>query len=90
MSQVSSFSGSQDSSHSLLVVVLIGAPPQALVVADVASVDAGCGVSMWRARSGDSWWSMCTTVQCIHTAQTTVSRNSTKKVLDGKPDHALV
>jgi hypothetical protein len=50
----------------------------------------GAGLSRCRARSGDSLWSMWTTVQCIHAKQVAVRRNRTKKVELGKPDHTLV
>ena len=94
-SQVFSFSGSQDSSHSPLagpgvrrahVFSPSGAGwPSGQRVAAAAAVD-----SRWWASSGDSWCSIRTTVRCIQTKQVVVSRKRTKKVEVGKPDHTLV
>src|SRR6478609_6088759 len=95
-SQVFSFSGSQDSSHSpvragawdVLIVCLLGQGRVAEVGQRVVATAAV--VSRLRASSGDSWCSIRTTVRCIQTKQVPVSRKRTKKVEVGKPDHTLV
>ena len=93
LSQVSSFSGSQASSHSPLRRGASCCSCRASSGDLVQGSGHGwggrlSGLSSRPASSGDSVCSMWTTVQCIHRAQTAVRRNRTKKVLDGKPDHA--
>ena len=97
LSQVFSFSGSQDSSHS----------PQragagAVLTAVSLLLGRVAGGARGHGRRGDvrglevAWAavevtsSMWTTVQCIHTKHAAVSRNRTKNVELGKPDHSLV